>query len=154
MITSSSIREIVSNYLDGSERFIVEIQVKPGNSILVLVDSYKGITIDECADISRFIESNLDRNAEDFQLEVSSPGLTQPFKVVQQYLKYIGTEVEVLLKDGKKIKGKLLSASQESFTVESFQKVKSTDKSKNEKQLIQHHFTLAEVKSTKVVINF
>jgi ribosome maturation factor RimP len=85
MITKEQIFDIVINKLDRDNQFIVDITVKPGNKIVVVADSLKGISVDECVAISRSIEANLDRNIEDYELEVTSPGLTQPFKVEKQY---------------------------------------------------------------------
>ena len=85
-------------------QFIVEITVKPGNKIIVSIDSFTGIAIDDCVAISRSIEANFDRDIEDYELEVSSAGLTQPFKVFQQYQKNIGKNVEILFKNGQKLK--------------------------------------------------
>lgn len=154
MISTSQIKDIVLNYIDGSELFIVEIAVRPGNNIMVCIDSNRGVSIDECAEISKIINAGLNRDIEDFELEVSSPGLSLPFKVVQQYIKNIGKEVEVLLKNGKKLKGKLISASAETFTIETQQKEKSVGKRTAEMVIQQQHFNLEDVKSTKVVINF
>ena len=154
MITSNRIKEIVFNHIDGSELFIVDIVVRSGNNITVHIDSNKGVSIDECAGISKIIDSNFNREEEDFELEVSSPGLTQPFKVVQQYIKNIGQNVEVLLKNGQKETGKLISANAETFTIEKLQKVKLDVKSKPEMVATQQQFKLEDVKSTKVVINF
>ena len=81
MISTEKVRQLVSGILESTDIFEVEVSVKPGNKIVVLVDKLEGITIDECANISRGIEEKLDRNIEDYELEVSSPGLTQPFKV-------------------------------------------------------------------------
>ncbi|MDP4209500.1 MAG: ribosome assembly cofactor RimP [Bacteroidota bacterium] len=154
MITDKLISEIVNNAISQSELFIVDITVKAGNKILVLADSPNGISIDECAMISRAIEQHLNRDVEDFELEVSSPGLSQPFKVIQQFQKNIGRQVEVILKDSDKHYGKLISAENGSFTVETKERVKLEGKKKAEQVIQQHIINLDEVKSTKVVINF
>jgi Uncharacterized protein conserved in bacteria len=154
MITDKLISEIVNNAISQSELFIVDITVKAGNKILVLADSPNGISIDECAMISRAIEQHLNRDVEDFELEVSSPGLSQPFKVIQQFQKNIGRQVEVILKDGDKHYGKLISAENGSFTVETKERIKLEGKKKAEQVIQQHIINLDEVKSTKVVINF
>lgn len=91
----------------GSDIFLVEVLVKPGNAIRVHVDKPEGISIDECVLISRFLNESLDRDVEDYSLEVSSPGLGGAFKVKQQYEKNLGRDIEVLYTDGIKVKGKL-----------------------------------------------
>jgi ribosome maturation factor RimP len=94
-------------HIQGSEIFLVEVLVKPGNAIKVHVDKPEGISIDECVLISRFLNESLDREKEDYSLEVSSPGLGGAFKVKQQYEKNLGRDIEVLYTDGIKVKGKL-----------------------------------------------
>ena len=94
-------------HIQGGEIFLVEVLVKPGNAIKVHVDKPEGISIDECVLISRFLNESLDREKEDYSLEVSSPGLGGAFKVKQQYEKNLGRDIEVLYTDGIKVKGKL-----------------------------------------------
>jgi len=154
MITSQLISDIVSNTIQGTELFIVEVSVNPGNKILVLIDSMKGALIDDCVKLSRSIEQRLDRDLEDFELEVSSPGLTNPFRVIQQYLKNKGKDVEVVLKTGQKFTGKLISVQNDIFCIETKQKVKKEGKKKPELVTEQLNFTFNGVKTTKIVINF
>ena len=154
MITSSQIKDIVQDIIAGGELYIVEATVAPGNKINVLIDSMKGATIDDCVMVSRSIEQQFDREVEDFELEVSSPGLTQPFKVIQQYLKNVGREVEVILKNGQKQVGKLLAMEGTIITLEIRKRVKLEGKKRPEWITEQHKFDSNEVKSTKLVINF
>ena len=107
MITEETIIELVQQHIQGSDIFLVEAVVKPGNMIKVHVDRPEGITIQECVLISRFVNGQLDRELDDFSLEVSSPGLSSPFKVKQQYVKNIGRTIEVRLEDGERLEGKL-----------------------------------------------
>jgi ribosome maturation factor RimP len=107
MITNEHIKELVSHYIGGTDIFLVEILVKPGNVITVHVDRPEGISIDQCVKISRYLNENLDREVEDYSLEVSSPGLGGAFRVKQQYDKNLGREIEVLYTDGIKVTGKL-----------------------------------------------
>lgn len=109
MITAEHITELIAQHLDGSNIFLVEVLVKPGNAIRVHVDSSDGISIDECVKISRFLNESLDRDVEDYSLEVSSPGLGGAFRVRQQYEKNVGRAIEVLYTDGIKVSGKLVS---------------------------------------------
>ncbi|HEY4789231.1 MAG TPA: ribosome assembly cofactor RimP [Bacteroidales bacterium] len=154
MITGSLIKDLVSNIIAQSDLYVVDISVAPGNHINVTVDSMKGASIDDCVMISRGIEQQLNRDVEDFELEVSSPGLTQPFKVIQQYEKNIGREVEVLLKNGQKQVGKLLALGNNTITVEIQKKVRPEGKKRPEWITEQHNFDINEIKSTKLVINF
>ena len=94
-------------HIGGTDIFLVEVLVKPGNVITVHVDRPDGISIDECVKISRYLNENLDREVEDYSLEVSSPGLGGAFRVKQQYEKNLGRDIEVLYTDGIKVTGKL-----------------------------------------------
>ena len=154
MIQSSRIKEIVSKLIDGTEMFIVDITIKKGNGIIVFLDSPKGLSIDECATISKAIETSLNRDEEDFELEVSSPGFLLPFKVLQQYYKNIGQEVEVIFNNGNKNIGILLSVNESSFLIETLRKVKPEGKKRPEVISEQLVVKYDEVKSTRVVLNF
>ena len=107
MITDEKIIELVKQHIQGSDVFLVEAVVKPGNMIRVHVDRPEGISIDECVLISRFLNGELDRDVEDYSLEVSSPGLSAPYLVKQQYEKNTGRTIEVRLEDGDRLEGKL-----------------------------------------------
>jgi ribosome maturation factor RimP len=144
----------VENKLDGlltemPGYFLVEISVKPTNNIKVFVDADQGAAIDQLSRINRalykWVEENLFPNG-DFSIEVSSPGLDEPLKLDRQYLKNIGRFVEVLLKNGIKKEGKLLSVSENEIVVEE-------EKGKGKKkELIEHRISKEEIKSTKIQI--
>jgi ribosome maturation factor RimP len=154
MISTESIQDIVLRVLESTECFVVDVSVKPGNRIFVFVDKLEGITIDECAYISSEIEKHLNRDIEDFDLEVSSPGLTSPFKVKQQYFKNIGKDVEIVLTSGEKIVGKLQSMNDLGIITEAEKKVKIPGRRKPE--ITRENITIEfkNIKSTKVLINF
>jgi ribosome maturation factor RimP len=154
MISTDKVHHIVSDILESTDIFAVDVSVKPGNKIVVLVDKLEGITIDECADISRGIEEKLDRSVEDYELEVSSPGLTLPFKVKQQYFKNIGRNVDVVLKDGQKVTGKLLNMNDNEIIVEIVSKVKAPGAKKPEIIVEQEKIEFSKIKATKVLLNF
>ena len=105
MLSEHQIKKIVEQHILEREHFLVALTVSPLNKISVVIDNNKGISVSDCVELSRFVESNLNRDEEDFELEVSSPGLDQPFKVLKQYQKYIGKLVETVTKEGKKITG-------------------------------------------------
>jgi ribosome maturation factor RimP len=117
MITTESITDLIAQHIEGSDVFLVEVLVKPGNAIRVHVDSPEGISIDECVKISRFVNESLDRDVEDYSLEVSSPGLGGSFWVKQQYEKNVGRDIEVLYTDGIKVKGKLVSVEEKEIVL-------------------------------------
>jgi Uncharacterized protein conserved in bacteria len=154
MITSTQIKDIVQNIIAQGDLYIVEITVGSRNRINVIIDSLKGATIDDCVMVSRSIEQHFDREIEDFELEVSSPGLTLPFKVIQQYQKNIGREVEIIQKNGQKLMGKLLALDGSVMTIESQKKVRLEGKKRPEWITEEHKMDISETKSTKLVINF
>ncbi|MBW6459228.1 MAG: ribosome assembly cofactor RimP [Bacteroidales bacterium] len=105
-------------HLSGSDKFLVEVLVKPGNRIYVFIDGDHGVTIDDCVKASRFLESGLDREQEDFELNVSSAGADHPIMMPRQYLKNIGRQLRILQKDGQELKGKLLATDEKGITLE------------------------------------
>ncbi|MGZ4155890.1 MAG: ribosome assembly cofactor RimP, partial [Bacteroidia bacterium] len=129
MITIDSIKKITDAKIAEGTNFIVDIVVKPGNKIIILLDNDNGVSIKDCVELSRFVESNLDREKEDFELNVMSPGLTEPFKILRQYQKNIEKQVDVITKEGKKLSGKLLSADEEGIELE----VKRREKTEGKK---------------------
>ncbi len=154
MITKEKIQELVESIIDPKRQFLVNIAVKPGNKIIVILDDYNGISLDDCADINRKIEANLDRNKEDFEIEVSSPGLTQPFIVIQQYFKNIGKNIEVLLKNGIKINARLISVNEKGINVETEKKIKIAGNKKKQLIFEKHYFDFENIKNTKIVLPF
>ncbi|MDO5571263.1 MAG: ribosome assembly cofactor RimP [Bacteroidales bacterium] len=154
MIDKNIIIDLVEEKLSGSESFLVDVQIKPGNCIVVEIDNIEGIDIDECVGISKFIESKLDRDIEDYELEVGSAGITSPLKVLKQYLKNVGSEVDVLTKAGVKYRGILKSADSESFIISTIRKIKQEGSKKRVEVEEQTTFTYDEVKYVKCVIDF
>jgi ribosome maturation factor RimP len=154
MITASQLVKLIEGKLKEDNAFLVDLTVGAGNKIHVLIDTMSGVSIEYCIQISRLIEHSFDREVEDFSLEVSSPGLGQVFKVYQQYEKNLGKQVEVLLPDGKKLKGVLESLSPDGFALKTETMVKVEGKKKKELQLTQHLFKFEEVKSVKDIITF
>ena len=127
MIEKNVVTRIVEEWLDGKDYFLVDVSVSPDDKIVVEIDHADGVWIDDCVDLSRYIESRLSREDEDYELEVGSAGIGQPFKVLKQYQIYIGKEVEVMDNTGKKWKGVLADANEENFTVTMTVKVKPRD---------------------------
>ena len=155
MIVKEHIEQILESFVKERGFFVVELKISPGNKISVLVDSMDGITIDECVEISRAIEGSLDREKDDFELEVSSPGLSEPLRVIQQYEKNIGRELDILFNDEqKKVKGKLRSVNGESIQIEAQKKIKVEGKKK--KQLITETRDIDRnnIKKSKVIVTF
>ena len=149
MIDKVVIENLVTECLTDTDCYLVDVKISPSNQIVVEIDSDTIVDIDLCVKISRHIDENMDRDVEDFELEVGSCGITSPFKLVRQYMKNIGNEVEVLA-GGKKMVGVLLQANEENFTIQVAKKVKG------QKQPVLEEVVLAysEVKYTKYNFKF
>ncbi len=140
MITEELITELVNTHIQGSDIFLVEVTVKSGNAIRVHVDTPEGISIDQCVKISRFLNGELDRDKEDYSLEVSSPGLGAPLRVKQQYEKNVGRVLEIYRTDGERVEGKLDSVRPDHIMIRA---------KKSETEL-----RFEEIKKAKVIISF
>lgn len=156
MIDQKLLTDTVAAAIEGTDAFIVDIRVAPGNSITVEIDSATGVDIDTCAAITRRIEQVFDRDAEDYDLEVGSAGLTAPFKVKGQYDKNIGNEVEVLTTDGRKLRGILteVDADGAAFTIETERKVKEPGMKRPQLRREPERINVADTKSVKYNFNF
>lgn len=154
MISKDTVRSIVEEWLDGKEYFLVDIEISPDDRIVVEIDHADGVWIEDCVALSRYIEDHLSRDEEDYELEVGSAGLGQPFKVPQQYHCFVGKDVEVLDADGKKYKGVLKSVDGGDFTVTVEEKQKVEGKKRPQLVSVDHTFQLDTVKYTKYLINF
>lgn len=154
MIDKNIVTRIVEEWLEDKDYFLVDVTVNPDDKIVVEIDHAEGVWIDDCVELSRYIESKLNREEEDYELEVGSAGIGQPFKVLKQYQIHIGKDVEVLAKDGKKYTGVLADANEENFTITIEVKVKP-EGAKRPKLVEQNlTFTYEEIKYTKYLISF
>lgn len=153
MIAVETVEKLVKERLD-DKMFIVDINVSKSNVIHVYVDGYDGISIEQCIAISRNVEHNLDREEEDFELEVSSPGLTEGFKVLEQYIKYTGREIEVVDLEGKKLTGLLRVADEHGIVLETSKREKVEGHKKKQLVVRDYKFKYNEIKSAKAVISF
>ncbi len=147
MIDKNRIYKLIGNYLEGTDKFLVDVDISKGNIINVFVDGDDGINIDDCVSISRCMEMQLDRDVEDFELRVSSPGLNKSFILLRQYKKYINREIELITKEGKVLKGILKSVSEEGVKLE--RSVGNKIKNKAIEEIV-----FDEIKESKPVILF
>ena len=147
MIQKEKIESLVEQHIAGTDIFIVEVAVSVANHISVVLDADSSITIDKCVEISRLIEGSLDREAEDFELQVSSPGLDSPFTVIEQYYKNEGKKVSVVDNEGTKYSGILKNVTIGGFDLETEVKIKGKGKEKKEIP-----FNFDQVKATKIVL--
>lgn len=154
MIDKKQIEDIVAGKIEGTDLFLVEVKIDTQNNITVVLDSPEGISIDACVVMSQYIESQLDREQEDFALEVSSPGVGQPLKVLQQYTKILNGTIEMLLNNGLKINGILRDANQEGILVEYEAKEKPEGAKRPVKVTKTEPYAFSEIKSVKETIIF
>lgn len=154
MIEKSKLIEVIEAAISDSELFLVDVTVSRDNNIVVEIDSMDCVSIDDCAKLTKAIEAQFDREVEDYELEVGSAGLTSPFKVKQQYVKYLDEEVEVLSKDGRKIKGTLKEAGDSTFTIAVTKKVKPEGAKRPVEVTEDETFDYNEIKYTKYLIQF
>ena len=151
----SDIIDAISDEIVARNCYIVEISISKDNDIEITIESEDGrVELDVCVAISRFFESKFDRETEDYSLTVTSAGLDQPFKVLKQYLKAVGSKVEVMLKGGKKMVAVLTEADQESITLK--YSVKEAVEGKKKKEFVEHidRFTMDQVNSVRPYIEF
>jgi len=155
MIDNSRVNEIVQSWISQrSDFFIVGITINPLNAIVVEIDSFSGVTIEDCVSLHEEIEKGLDREIDDYDLEVGSAGLGQPFKVSQQYIKHVGDEVEVLTSSGVKVVGILVSADDSGFFLKTKRKVKVEGSKRGIEKEEDVHYGYDEIKYTKYLIRF
>ncbi len=110
MIDKQLLIKTIDEALADTDMYIVDATISPANEINVEIDSDTAVDIDTCARLTRLVESVFDRDTEDYQLELGSAGITAPFKVLRQYIRNIGNDVEVLTRDGRKLRGTLTEA--------------------------------------------
>ncbi|MBQ0075261.1 MAG: ribosome assembly cofactor RimP [Prevotella sp.] len=154
MIEKTLVKSVVEEWLEGKEYFLVDVEVTPDDRIVVEIDHADGVWIEDCVELSRFIEEHLNRDEEDYELEVGSAGLGQPFKVAQQYINCIDKQVEVLAADGKKYAGTLKSVEAPQFTVTIKEKQKQEGKKRPVMVDVDKTFSMDEVKYCKYLIDF
>jgi ribosome maturation factor RimP len=154
MIDKNVVKKLVDEWLVDKEYFLVDLVITPDDKIVVEIDHSDGVWIEDCVKLSRFIEEHLSRDEEDYELEVGSAGLGQPFKVAQQYINNIGKEVELVDAGGQKVKGVLKSVDGNDFVVTVNEKVSVEGKKRPVKMDVDHTYQMDNVKYTKYLISF
>ncbi|MBG0861299.1 MAG: ribosome assembly cofactor RimP [Bacteroidales bacterium] len=147
MIDRFKIESLVKEFIKGTGLFLVAVKVSTSNKITVLADTMKGITIDECVELHRYLERNIDRNVEDYELQVSSPGLDMPFGVIEQYYKNEGEQIMVVDIDDNRFSGKLKNVTEGGFDLEAETRIKGK---LGESEDISFNFD--QVKSAKTIV--
>jgi len=153
MISAELIKSYLQEELTAKDLFLVDVMVRPVNKIVVYIDSINGVTVEECIAISRYLEKQFDRDIEDFELEVSSPGLDKPLKLPLQFEKNKGRMLDVVRIDGIKITGRLLIVNVESIQLETETIVKDSKTGKKKSELRIHEIKFEEIKTAIIVIS-
>ncbi|MBR1755233.1 MAG: ribosome assembly cofactor RimP [Bacteroidaceae bacterium] len=154
MIDKAKVQALVEQWLDGKEYFMTDLTVTPDDCITVEIDQAEGVWIEDCVQLSRFIEEHLSRDEEDYELEVGSAGLGQPFKVLRQWQNHVGKQVEVITADSRKLKGTLREVTPDGITLTVRQKVQLEGKKRPTMQDVDIQLPMSEVRSGRYIIDF
>ncbi len=154
MINKETIQALTEEWLQGNDYFLVDINFAADDRIIIEIDHADGVWIEDCAELSRFLQERLGDELGEFELEVGSAGLGQPFKVAQQYVNHIGDTVEVLELDGKKLQGVLKAVDGNSFTVTVQEKQKQEGKKRPVLVEVDKTFQMDGVKYAKYLLSF
>ena len=154
MITKETIKALVEEWLQSGDYFLVDIQMSSDDRIVIEIDCADGVLIEDCAELSRFLQERLGDELGDYELEVGSAGLGQPFKVEQQYANHVGDDVEVIDAEGKKLTGVLKSVDGRQFTITVLEKQVPEGKKRPVKVEVDRQFSMDEVKSCKYLLSF
>ena len=154
MITKEQLQNLISEKTEGTDSFIVELAVRPGNKIEVIMDADSGMTIEKCTEIHRHIASLFDKDVDDFEIMVSSPGVGEPLMIKRQYSKNIGRTISIKDLEGNKNEGTLTNTDDNGITI--LAKIKEEVPGKKGKKLVEKELSFAfdQIKEAKIVISF
>jgi ribosome maturation factor RimP len=159
VIDARTVHHLANEFLEGGSGFVVDVKVASGNVIKIDLENDERTSIEDCVALSRHIEGSFDREEEDFSLDVGSPGLDKPLKVLRQYLKLIGKQVSVNPIEGKKIEGELVNIEEVDGEIQGLV-LKTREKKRVDgrkaKQWVEeeHRFQTSDIEWTKVIISF
>ena len=155
MIDKNVIKTAVEEWLEKGDYYLVDVEMTPDDRIVIEIDHADGVWIEDCADLSRFLQEKLGEELGDYELEVGSAGIGQPFKVMEQYRNHVGKVVEVLQKDGIKVQGTLKSVGDdETFVVTVKEKQRQEGKKRPVLVDVDKAYAVADVKYCKYLLNF
>lgn len=154
MVQESTVRALINETIEETNIFLVDLKISGSNKISVLVDAIGGLPITDCMKVSRGIEHNLDRELEDFSLDVSSPGLDKPLKVFRQYEKNIGRSIKISLVDEGVFNAKILSVEEPKIDLEVEEVVTKCDSLEGVKKADKIALTQADIQEAKINISF
>jgi ribosome maturation factor RimP len=148
MITEKRLLEIITGHLEGTSIFVVDVLIRSGNRIFAFIDGDQSVTVEDCKALNRYIESQLDRETEDYDLTVSTAGADRPLKFPRQYPKHAGRELEVTTTEDDTITGKLVRADESGIELE--HSVKSKKEQKRDNTILKY----SQVKEAKIKLSF
>ena len=154
MIERNTVKTVVEEWLSGNDYFLVDVTFTPDDRIVVEIDHADGVWIEDCAELSRFMQERLGEDLGDYELEVGSAGIGQPFKVEQQYVNHIGKDVEVLDSEGKKVQGVLKQVEGRNFVVTVKEKQKLEGKKRPQLVEVDKTYNMDNIKYTKYLLSF
>ena len=154
MIERNTVKTVVEEWLSGNDYFLVDVTFTPDDRIVVEIDHADGVWIEDCAELSRFMQERLGDELGDYELEVGSAGIGQPFKVEQQYVNDIGKDVEVLDAEGKKVQGVLKQVEGRNFVVTVKEKQKLEGKKRPQLVEVDKTYNMDNIKYTKYLLSF
>ena len=154
MINKETIQALTEEWLQGNDYFLVDISFAADDRIVIEIDHADGVWIEDCAELSRFLQERLGDELGEYELEVGSAGLGQPFKVAQQYVNHIGDTIEVLDLEGKKLQGTLKAVEGNSFTLTVQEKQKQEGKKRPVLVEVDKTYQMDGVKYAKYLLAF
>ena len=154
MINKETVKALVEEWLQNGDYFLVDIMFGTDDRIVIEIDHADGVWIEDCAELSRFLQEKLGDELGDYELEVVSAGIGQPFKVEQQYVNHIGDELEVLSADGKKIQGVLKEVNGREFVLTVKEKQTVEGKKRPVMAEVDKTFSMDSIKYAKYVLAF
>ena len=156
MIDKNNIQAAVEEWLQQNDYYLVDVDMTTDDRIVIEIDHADGVWIEDCAELSRFLQEKLGDELGDYELEVGSAGIGQPFKVVQQYRNHIGKEVEVMAANGQKTQGQLKEVATDGSTFVVATKEKQHVEGKKRPVLVEADktFAVADIKYCKYLLNF
>ena len=156
MIDKNVITKAVEEWLQKGDYYLVDVEMTADDRIVIEIDHADGVWIEDCADLSRHLQDTLGEELGDYELEVGSAGIGQPFKVMQQYVNHIGKEVEVLQNNGQKLQGilKEVNTEAEQFIVTVKEKQQVEGKKRPQLVEVDKSFNVSDVKYCKYLLTF
>ncbi|OYP58357.1 ribosome assembly cofactor RimP [Prevotella sp. P5-92] len=154
MIEKNEVKTIVEEWLAGNDYFLVDVMFTPDDRIVVEIDHADGVWIEDCAALSRYLQEKLGDDLGNYELEVGSAGIGQPFKVAQQYTNHIGKDVEVLTAEGVKVQGVLTAVDGDNFIVVVKEKQKLEGKKRPVMIDVEKSYNMNNIKYTKYLLSF